>query len=124
VASPRSQHTRARSWRPIEAAEITYLEALGAHLAAVRRDHGLTQAALAEAAELSTSGIRRIEAGTRRTRRSTLDRMAAARSYGQLWPSGYWDWIVSIGSYPTWPAERREAARPGGLSALSYAYRR
>jgi transcriptional regulator with XRE-family HTH domain len=74
----RPRPTRAFSRRPIEAAEITYLEALGAHLGAVRRDHRLTQAALGEASELSTSGIRRIETGTRRTRRSTLDRIAAA----------------------------------------------
>jgi transcriptional regulator with XRE-family HTH domain len=77
---PRLPGQRARDAprRPIEAAEIPHLEALGARLAAVRRDRGLAQDTLAEAAELSTSGIRRIEAGTRRTRRSTLDRIAAA----------------------------------------------
>jgi transcriptional regulator with XRE-family HTH domain len=62
----------------MEAGETPHLETLGARLAAVRRDRGLTQDTLAEAAELSTSGIHRIEAGTRRTRRSTLDRIAAA----------------------------------------------
>jgi transcriptional regulator with XRE-family HTH domain len=50
----------------------------GGPLVGVRRHHELTQAEPAETAQLSTSGIRRIEAGTRRTRRSTLDRIAAA----------------------------------------------
>jgi transcriptional regulator with XRE-family HTH domain len=38
----------------------------------------VTQGELAKAAQLSTSTIQRIEAGTRRTRRSTLHRIAEA----------------------------------------------
>jgi transcriptional regulator with XRE-family HTH domain len=72
------QHTRAGSRRPIEAAEITHLEALGARLAAGRRSRRLSQSALAADAELSVSTVQRIEAGTRRTRRTTLERIAAA----------------------------------------------
>src|SRR5689334_17154271 len=45
---------------------------------------GLTQRALANTAELSVSMIGRIEAGTRRTRRSTLERIAAAFDQPEL----------------------------------------
>lgn len=65
--------------RPIKAAEIPHLEALGARLRELRRGRaGLSQERLAERAELSAGTIGRIEAGTRRTRFSTLERIAAA----------------------------------------------
>jgi transcriptional regulator with XRE-family HTH domain len=64
--------------RPLEPSETPYLLALGIRLRELRRDSGLTQAQLAEAAELSCRHIERLEAGNRRTRRSTLARIAAA----------------------------------------------
>ncbi len=64
--------------RPIEAHEVVYLHACGARLAELRRDAGLSQRKLATAAELAPSTVERVEAGTRRTRRSTLDRIAGA----------------------------------------------
>jgi transcriptional regulator with XRE-family HTH domain len=115
VASPPRQHTRARSRRPIEAAEITHLEALGACLAAVRRDRGVTQAVLAEAAELSTSGIRRIEAGTRRTRRSTLDGIAAALDEPEL--ADELARLAGPALAPESPYAERIARVPGGTAA-------
>jgi transcriptional regulator with XRE-family HTH domain len=72
------QHTRAGSRRPIRPDEIAHLEALGGRLRDARCRRGLTQATLAEAAELSESAIQRIEAGTRRTRRTTLARISLA----------------------------------------------
>ena len=84
MADAVKQHTRAGSRHPIEAHEIPYLETLGERLASLRRDQCLTQVALAQMAELSTSSIARIEAGTRRTRRSTLDRIATALGHPEL----------------------------------------
>jgi transcriptional regulator with XRE-family HTH domain len=51
---------------------------MGARLAELRRKRRLAQTDLAEIAKLSTRGFQRIEAGHRRTRLSTLDRLAAA----------------------------------------------
>jgi transcriptional regulator with XRE-family HTH domain len=78
MADGQKQHTRAGSRHPIQLHEIAHLEALGNRLATVRHDRGFTQAGLAQKAELSTSAIGRIESGTRRTRRSTLERIAIA----------------------------------------------
>ena len=64
--------------RPIQPAETPYLSALGNRLRELRRDRGLTQAQLAVAADLSRRHVERLEAGTRRTRRSTLSRIAEA----------------------------------------------
>jgi transcriptional regulator with XRE-family HTH domain len=72
------------SWHPIEDAEIPYLEALGLSLQRARCSRAMTQGELATAAQLSTSTIQRIEAGTRRTRRSTLRRIAEALGDPQL----------------------------------------
>ncbi len=69
---------RAHTWRPILPAEIPYLEALGAGLKSLRKKAGLTQAQLAEAALMSACSVKRIEAGTRRTRTSTLTRIVNA----------------------------------------------
>jgi transcriptional regulator with XRE-family HTH domain len=64
--------------RPIEPAETPYLAALGIRLRDRRRRKGLTQAQLAAASELSLRHLERIETGSRRTRRSTLSRIATA----------------------------------------------
>jgi transcriptional regulator with XRE-family HTH domain len=63
---------------PIEPMETPYLLALGSRLRELRRDRGLTQAQLANAADLSRRHVERLEAGNRRTRESTLARIAAA----------------------------------------------
>ncbi len=69
---------RATCRRPISPDEVDFLESLAELLRALRREAQLTQQALAFRAELSESQLYRIEAGTRRTRRSTLDRLAGA----------------------------------------------
>jgi transcriptional regulator with XRE-family HTH domain len=69
---------RAESRRPIEDAEIPYLEALAGRLAALRTAAGLSRNRLASAAEVRVETVLRIEAGVRRTRRSTLGRIGAA----------------------------------------------
>ena len=69
---------RAESRRPIDDGEVERLEALGSRLADLRRSAGLSQVRLATRAELAPSTIERLEAGTRRTRRSTLGRIARA----------------------------------------------
>ena len=58
--------------------EVEFLEGLGRRLATLRRQAGLTQRALGFRAALSESQIYRIESGARRTRRSTLERVAEA----------------------------------------------
>jgi transcriptional regulator with XRE-family HTH domain len=74
AASRRASGSR----RPIRPDEITHSEALGRRLRDARCARGLTQAKLAEANELSESTIQRIEAGSRRTRHSTLERITLA----------------------------------------------
>lgn len=69
---------RAESRRPIAPGEVADLERLGELLRAMRVEAGLTRRHLADAAELSAQQLRRIEHGTRRTRTSTLDRIADA----------------------------------------------
>jgi transcriptional regulator with XRE-family HTH domain len=69
---------RAGCRRPIDPSEVPYLELLGAAVRALRGDAGLAQARLAELAQVSASTVGKIEAGTRRTRRSTLGRITAA----------------------------------------------
>lgn len=71
-ANERGDHAR----RPIESWEAPLLEALGHRLRRARRDSGLTQAGVAVASSLSERSLRRLEAGQRRTRRSTLQRLA------------------------------------------------
>jgi transcriptional regulator with XRE-family HTH domain len=63
--------------RPIDSDEVPYLVALGCRVRELRARAELTQAKLAELAKLSVSTVGRIEAGARRTRRSTLGRIAA-----------------------------------------------
>jgi transcriptional regulator with XRE-family HTH domain len=67
---------RASSRRPIEDWETPYLEALGAALKTARLAAGLSRAGMARGAEVSEETIYRIEAGLRRTRLSTLERIA------------------------------------------------
>lgn len=64
--------------RPLRAYERVHLERLGRLLATTRRAVGVTQNELALAAGLSRVQVARIETGVRRTRRSTLTRIAAA----------------------------------------------
>jgi transcriptional regulator with XRE-family HTH domain len=64
--------------RPIESDEVPYLVALGCRVRELRGRAELTQAKLADLAGLSVSTVGRIEAGARRTRRSTLGRIVAA----------------------------------------------
>lgn len=80
IGRPEGWGSRERRWsrRLIDPAEAVALEALGRHLAATRRGAKLTQAAVAERAELSVSHLGKLEAGARRTRASTLARIAAA----------------------------------------------
>ncbi|MGE5764121.1 MAG: helix-turn-helix domain-containing protein [Mycobacterium leprae] len=65
-------------WRPIGEEEKSHLGALGRFLRATRHDAALTQAALARTAQIGERHVRDLERGTRRTRESTLGRLAAA----------------------------------------------
>lgn len=69
---------RAETRQPITDDEVPHLELLGTTLRTLRVEARLTQQQLADAAELSRTQVRRIEHGTRRTRRSTLGRIADA----------------------------------------------
>ena len=66
------------SRRPIEDWERPWLEGLGALLRHVRMASGQTQARTAIRAGLAERSLRRIEHGQRRTRGSTLARLASA----------------------------------------------
>lgn len=61
--------------RPMTQAEVPHLEALGRRLCELREAAGLSQARLADSAELSPTHIASLERGTRRTRASTLERL-------------------------------------------------
>lgn len=67
--------------RPLRAYERVHLQRLGRLIANTRRAVGITQDELALAAGLSRVQVARIETGTRRTRRSTLTRIAAALAF-------------------------------------------
>lgn len=69
---------RAFSRIPITDSEAWFLERLGAQLRAYREDAGLSRPALAAAAQLSAGHLGQLEWGVRRTRRSTLTRIAWA----------------------------------------------
>lgn len=71
-------YERARSRRPVEPVEVPHLEALGRRLREARAATGLTQAAIGSAAELSRNHLSSLERGVRRTRASTLERLASA----------------------------------------------
>jgi transcriptional regulator with XRE-family HTH domain len=65
------------SRRPILARELPHLQRLGTLLGTTRRALGMTQKEVALAAALHWTHLQRLELGTRRTRRSTLRRIAA-----------------------------------------------
>ena len=69
---------RAESRAPIPDDHVQYLERLGTELEQMRCSLGLTAASVADAAFLSKSHVRRLERACRRTRLSTLERIAAA----------------------------------------------
>lgn len=70
---------RARCRRPIKPEEVPGLEALGAELRRLRWTVArLSRPALAVRAQVSVRQIEQVEQAIRRTRRSTLDRIAAA----------------------------------------------
>lgn len=74
----RRARERARSRRPVESVEVPYLEALGRRIRDARTAAGMTQAAAGLAAELSRNHLSSLERGVRRTRASTLERLASA----------------------------------------------
>jgi transcriptional regulator with XRE-family HTH domain len=58
--------------------EVPYLEAMGTRLRELRQAAGLSQRELADLAQLRQPALSRVERGLRRTRRSTLLRLAGA----------------------------------------------
>jgi transcriptional regulator with XRE-family HTH domain len=78
VSIARRERVRRESRRPIEDWEVPHLENLGQVLRHHRKASSLTQAQLGAAAELSVQMISLLELGNRRTRRSTLQRIARA----------------------------------------------
>lgn len=73
---------RASGLRPLQAEEIPYLEALGAELRRLRNAAGLTQAVLAHGGAISAEYLRKLEHGVRRTRLTTLRRLATVLGDG------------------------------------------
>lgn len=73
-----TERLRRQAQRPIRPEEIPHLEGLGSRLRGLRRAVGFSQAELARRAELSPWMVRALERGARRTRRSTLERVAQA----------------------------------------------
>ncbi len=69
---------RLRSRRPIADGEVQLLEELGRAIGQARVSAGLSRRALAEMTLMHPTSIARIEYGTRRTRASTLKRIAGA----------------------------------------------
>jgi len=69
---------RLTSRRPIADDEVPLLEELGRAIGQARVSAGLSRRALAESALMHPTSIARIEYGTRRTRASTLKRIAGA----------------------------------------------
>jgi transcriptional regulator with XRE-family HTH domain len=87
---------RARCRRPITPGEVGNLEALGARLRELRERAGLSRPALAEKAQLGKTQIELIERGGRRTRRSTLDRLAVALTIGNSNPDELANELASL----------------------------
>lgn len=69
---------RASCRRPITDAEVPYLGRLGSTIRGLRDEAGTSRPDVARRAEISVSTLERIEAGFRRTRRSTLERLVRA----------------------------------------------
>ena len=76
--SSHCERLRSGCRRPIEAHEVPHLERLGRLLRELRRAAGLSQGRLAKESELSLWMIGVLEMGARRTRWSTLRRVASA----------------------------------------------
>jgi transcriptional regulator with XRE-family HTH domain len=74
----RREASRESCRRPIEAWEVAHLERLAAGLRTARSAAGLSQCHLALRAGMNPSRVHRIEAAVRRTRLSTLQRIAEA----------------------------------------------
>jgi len=74
----RREASRESCRRPVEPWEVAHLERLAAGLRTARKAAGLTQCALAWRAGMNPSTVYRIEAAVRRTRLSTLRRIAEA----------------------------------------------
>lgn len=72
----RPEHLDSR--RPIADDELPHLKALGARIAALRSAAGWSRPQLAERAQLSVHGLKKLERGVRRTRASTLRRLVEA----------------------------------------------
>lgn len=71
-----TEWVRAQSRSPLTDAEVPHAEALGAAVLAFRKRLGIARQAAADAALLSPWGLWAIERGVRRTRASTLARIA------------------------------------------------
>lgn len=76
VRTATGDSTRAQCLRSIAAEEVPHLRRLGGVVARLRRAAFLTQYELGRGAHVSRQQVARVEAGTRRTRRSTLRAMA------------------------------------------------
>lgn len=63
--------------RPVEPHELEPLRALGQRLRALRLQAGISPGQLGRAGPVGSRQVERIEQGTRRTRRSTLDALVA-----------------------------------------------
>lgn len=106
---------RASSRAPLTDSEAFFAEVLGRQLRSYREDAGLTRRELAAAAMLSAGQLGRIEWGTRRTRRSTLTRIAWALHGSDADPSAleaFVDELVGIAG-PALAAESEYAERVG-----------
>lgn len=68
--------------RPLEEGELADARALGLLLVDLRRERNLTQVDVAARAGLAVRSLRRLEQGERRTRLSTLQRLATALEPG------------------------------------------
>lgn len=93
--------------RPIADEERPRLRVLGASVRGARTAVGLTQAELGEQAQLGARQVGHIERGTRRTRESTLARLAHAVSIAE-----HDDWLdddtVSDETWDEWVAMRAD----------------
>lgn len=125
------ERDRADARRPITSAEVPALEALGAAVRQRRQEAGLSLRALARLTGLSAGTLVRIEHGSRRTRRSTLFRLAFAIDLGTAgWQRTEWAELAGEALAPESsrsPAQReaarrivarRRALRPGPPRAI------
>jgi transcriptional regulator with XRE-family HTH domain len=78
VSQTWQERQRAEARRPITDDEVPYLEAMGTALRRLRSEARLSRRILGLRAQVHQSTLTGIEHGSRRTRRSTLERIAAA----------------------------------------------